>query len=141
MLFFRIFLFVCLLCSNALAQYSRKQLQPAFFIPNGELAYQEILPPIIASKPKAKTVKKADSFQDNTDVSSSTKKQTLTQNSPEKFDKKPLLDETLHPDYKEKYDDYLKDLDIIGTTGEIPKNETLENDLKKMNSDSPFVVP
>ena len=42
--------------------------------------------------------------------------------------------------YKEKYDDYLKDLAVIGQTGKIPFNKTLEEDLKKMNSNSAFVV-
>ena len=43
-------------------------------------------------------------------------------------------------EYKEKYDDYLKDLAVIGQTGKIPFNKTLEEDLKKMNSNSAFAV-
>ena len=54
--------------------------------------------------------------------------------------KKSMMIISKHPDYKEKYDDYLKDLAVIGQTGKIPFNKTLEEDLKKMNSNSAFAV-
>ena len=99
----------------------RKQLKPAFFIPEQELSYQEKLP-APSDEPSATNT-----------PSPSKKKSTITVN-------KPILDEEIHPDYKEKYDDYLNDLKIIEETGKIPANKSLEQDLKKMNSNIPFEV-
>ena len=129
----------CLYALSSQAQYVRKQLKPAFFIPEQELSYQEKLPPIPMVQPQTslETVKKVSAPSDEPSAtntpSPSKKKSTITVN-------KPILDEEIHPDYKEKYDDYLNDLKIIEETGKIPANKSLEQDLKKMNSNIPFEV-
>ena len=44
------------------------------------------------------------------------------------------------PQYKQKYDEYIEDLEYIGDTGEYPNNQGLRNDLAKMNSDEKFYI-
>ena len=139
--FSKIFIAAALICgcvTMAHSQYLRKKLKPAFFIPENELDYQEKLPPIVPSQAIYNTIKKL-SVDDNGQSAALTQgDETLIQDS--FSDNTPILDEQQHPDYKEKYDDYLKDLAVIGQTGKIPFNKTLEEDLKKMNSNSAFVV-
>ncbi len=130
--------FVCGCVTMAHSQYLRKKLKPAFFIPENELDYQEKLPPIVPSQTIYNTIKKLsadDEAQSNSTAPAEESSPQLAFST-----NTPILDEKLHPDYKEKYDDYLKDLVVIGQTGKIPFNKTLEEDLKKMNSNEAFVV-
>lgn len=44
------------------------------------------------------------------------------------------------PDYKQKYDQYTKEIEQIKNNGELPLNKTLENDLQQMSSNERFKV-
>lgn len=44
------------------------------------------------------------------------------------------------PLYKQKYDEYLDDLQAISETGEMPENSALAQDLSMMNSDLKIIV-
>ena len=128
--------------SAAEAQYQRKQLQPDFFVPAGEINPQEKLPPFRqtgGSLPTAETVKKV-SMPEIRDSEAL----TLSADNPvEQYDMEKHI--TNHkfdasPDYKQKYDAYVNDLKIIAETGKAPENKQLQQDLAKMNSNERFVV-
>ena len=44
------------------------------------------------------------------------------------------------PEYKQKYDQYTKEIEQIKNNGELPSNKTLENDLQQMSSNERFKV-
>lgn len=130
-------------------QYVRKQLKPNFFIPQGEMEKKEVLPPFYYEKPKAKVV---------------TKKEVVAEEVPEVKEEVPEVVETVEqeeiskpivaseyinysdkelestPEYQQKYDDYIRDLQKIGATGQYPENKTLNDELAKMNSNERMVV-
>ena len=132
--------------SAAEAQYQRKQLQPDFFVPAGEINPQEKLPPFKqtgGSLPAAETVKKV-SIKDETPEIRDSEALTLSADNPvEQYDMEKHI--TNHkfdasPNYKKKYDAYVNDLKIIAETGKAPENKQLQQDLAKMNSNERFVV-
>ena len=89
----------------------------------------EKLPPIKFSTlaPKDDAVKKVSLQEQKT-----TPQTQQTATPPEVLD--------IMPQYKQKYDEYIEDLEYIGDTGEYPNNQSLQNDLAKMNSDEKFYI-
>lgn len=126
------------------AVFAKNLPQENLYIPDGAFDTQERLPPIrLGAYGNTSTVKRASPNTLNShssDASSSSASQSLQNNlhSPSSALKK--LNNHEKPDYKEKYDDYLNDLKIIGETGKIPDNPELNADLKNMNSDEKFEI-
>ena len=44
------------------------------------------------------------------------------------------------PDYKKKYDEYLRDVNVFAKTRTMPENNVLQNDLASMNTGDVFEV-
>lgn len=115
--------------ASAAQEYQRKQVMPEFFIPQQALPKPEKLPPIKFSTlaPQDDGVKKV-SIQEQTPAPKAQQAATP----PEALE--------VMPQYKQKYDEYIEDLEYIGDTGEYPNNQGLQNDLAKMNSDEKFYI-
>ncbi len=115
--------------ASAAQEYQRKQVMPEFFIPQQALPKPEKLPPIKFSTlaPQDEAVKKVSLQEQKTTPQT---QQTAT----------PPEDLEVMPQYKQKYDEYIEDLEYIGDTGEYPNNQGLRNDLAKMDSDEKFYI-
>lgn len=155
-----IFLIFCLvlLGNNSLAQedkrYVRKQVQPNFFIPSGDLAQNRqekvIIPRYGKGQTTAKRISVEDSFvpaPSNTSKPQSTKNEEIIENSvandipeytqiPEKIPTNNVTtQDSGTPDYQKMYQNYLNDLESIASTGSV-SNDTPLNDLSEMNSET-----
>ena len=96
------FLLVFCFVYSTQSKYTRKQIEPNFFIPEKSKFYKpEKIPPLIGQK--RRMIKK----QDKTNV----------------------------VDYKNKVNEYHKDIAILEKTGKLPENKQLEADLQKMSSE------
>ena len=136
-------------------QYVRKALpQPAFFIPQKDIQYQEKLPPFNLPPQPAEvkvqtTVEKVQysepAFQP--EVISDNKEESV----PDEFN--PNLDITLPevpqekaepqaatPKYQQEYAAYVKDLQAIEQSGQALPNQELEDDLAQMGSEQRLEV-
>ena len=125
-------------------RYVRKPLpQPDFFVPQKDVEYQEKLPPFYVPEvlPQADTEEK-----DTTkSIEFQPQQQKLTQPTPEpEFNPNldinldssaPVTKEEETPKYKQEYEAYLKDLNVIAQTGKAPHNSDLEADLSTMSDD------
>ena len=104
-----LFMLVVLGSSNVSAeekQFVRKQLEPSFFVPESVKPKAENL-----ALPKYREVEK---------------EEFVGSNAKDNLEKSPV--------YKKKYNEYSKDLEHIKQTGNMPKNDNLNKDLEKMNS-------
>lgn len=97
---------------NSDGRYVRKQLQPEFFIPEGQWNPQEKLPPVVKPQPKVPTAAVEES---------------VPQQATEEI-----------PDYQRKYQEYVEDLKKIDAQGTPPANQALQRDLEQMNSNEQF---
>lgn len=136
-------------------QYVRKALpQPAFFVPQKDIQYQEKLPPFNLPPQPAEvkvqtTVEKVQysepAFQP--EVISDNKEESV----PDEFN--PNLDITLPevpqekaepqaatPKYQQEYAAYVKDLQAIEQSGQALPNQELEDDLAQMGSEQRLEV-
>ena len=136
-------------------QYVRKALpQPAFFVPQKDIQYQEKLPPFNQPPQPAEvkvqtTVEKVQysepAFQP--EVISDNKEESV----PDEFN--PNLDITLPevpqekaepqaatPKYQQEYAAYVKDLQAIEQSGQALPNQELEDDLAQMGSEQRLEV-
>ena len=136
-------------------QYVRKALpQPAFFVPQKDIQYQEKLPPFNLTPQPAEvkvqtTVEKVQysepAFQP--EVISDNKEESV----PDEFN--PNLDITLPevpqekaepqaatPKYQQEYAAYVKDLQAIEQSGQALPNQELEDDLAQMGSEQRLEV-
>lgn len=136
-------------------QYVRKALpQPAFFVPQKDIQYQEKLPPFNLPPQPAEvkvqtTVEKVQysepAFQP--EVISDNKEESV----PDEFN--PNLDITLPevpqekaepqaatPKYQQEYAAYVKDLQAIEQSGQALPNQELEDDLEQMGSEQRLEV-
>ena len=136
-------------------QYVRKALpQPAFFVPQKDIQYQEKLPPFNLPPQPAEvkvqtTVEKVQysepAFQP--EVISDNKEESI----PDEFN--PNLDITLPevpqekaepqaatPKYQQEYAAYVKDLQAIEQSGQALPNQELEDDLAQMGSEQRLEV-
>lgn len=121
--------------------------QENLYIPAGAFSHPTKLPPIqIGNYDQMPTIKRATRPKDNktslpqkTSSAKTLSTQTNSTNSSSSTELKKLNSHS-RPDYKEKYDDYLDDLKVIGETGKIPDNPELDADLKNMNSDKKFEI-
>lgn len=129
-------------------QYVRKQLKPDFFIPQGEMEKKEVLPPFYYEQPKAKIVSKDKAVTEEVAEVENIVSEVVEVATPKEINK-PISSEYLNyndkelestPEYKQKYDDYIKDLHKIAKTGQYPENKTLNDELAKMNSNERVVV-
>jgi hypothetical protein len=106
------------------AQYIRKIKEPDFFMPeNAKLHKQEKLPSLNIKKIDNGLAETQKNFQDN----NLSEKEKVSYN-------KSLYDIREVPDYKNKYDEYIRDIKIYDNTKQMPENPELEKDLAKMNS-------
>jgi len=106
------------------AQYIRKIKEPDFFMPeNAKLHKQEKLPSLNIKKIDNSLAETQKNFQDN----NLSEKEKVSYN-------KSLYDIREVPDYKNKYDEYIRDIKIYDNTKQMPENPELEKDLAKMNS-------
>lgn len=106
------------------AQYIRKIKEPDFFMPeNAKLHKQEKLPSLNIKKIDNSLAETQKNFQDN----NLSEKEKVSYN-------KSLYDIREVPDYKNKYDEYIRDIKIYNNTKQMPENPELEKDLAKMNS-------
>ena len=106
------------------AQYIRKIKEPDFFMPeNAKLHKQEKLPSLNIKKIDNSLAETQKNFQDN----NLSEKEKVSYN-------KSLYDIREVPDYKNKYDEYIRDIKIYNNTKQMPENLELEKDLAKMNS-------
>lgn len=113
----------------AAAQYVRKRVEPDFFMPQGAINRPEKLPMPRYTEGQEVTVKEArpgDVFEneviDNPDADHADSDMENT------------------PEYKKKYDEYVKDLDNISQTGSIPESQALKEDLGQMDSEARKIV-
>lgn len=130
-------------------QYVRKQIKPDFFIPQGEMEKKEVLPPFYYEKPQPKAVrKKDDAVQEVSEVEEIATSEVTEVLVPKKINK-PIDSEYINyndkelestPEYQQKYDDYIRDLQKIAKTGQYPENRTLNDELAKMNSNERVIV-
>lgn len=111
--------------------YVRKQLQPAFFIPESAKPKPERLPMPKYMEGQAETVKA---------VNRNDATIKRVEDSEIVVDDNLLVDLEKTPQYQQKYEDYSQDLESISSTGEIPENKNLEADLAEMNTDKREVV-
>ena len=51
-----------------------------------------------------------------------------------------MIDAEVVPEYKQKYDQYAKEIESVRKNGKIVENKKLEEDLQKMSSDERFKV-
>lgn len=152
---------IAALSISALAQqpgkYVRKQLKPAFFIPDKELNRTEKLPEF-NYYPEKKAIIEDEAhpeiieISDEVDMVSELPEEIAESSLPPSTDnRKPLKIESEYinynkeelaamPEYKQKYDDYINDLKIIAETGKSPENKRLAEDLAKMNSNDRIIV-
>lgn len=116
----------CTLKTAVAQQYQRKTVMPEFFIPQQALPKPEKLPPIKFSTlaPNDNAIKKVSTKEQKSNRQSAIPAETLAE----------------MPQYKQKYDEYIEDLDYIAETGEYPSNQGLQNDLAKMNSDEKLYI-
>ena len=111
-LFFLVFI---LMENNVYAEYVRKVKEPDFFIPYSDRMHKpEVLQKI---KKQDKTITKT--------VKNNQKGKIL-------FNKKP--------DYKNIYDNYIRDINNYLATKNFERNENLENDLSMMNNNDVFEI-
>ena len=96
------FLLVFCFVYSAQSKYTRKQLQPNFFIPEKSSFHKPEKLPLLVGQ-KRRIIKK----QNKTNV----------------------------VDYKNKVNEYHKDIAILEKTGKLPENKLLEADLQKMSSE------
>ena len=136
-------------------QYVRKALpQPAFFVPQKDIQYQEKLPPFNLPPQPAEvkvqtTVEKVQSSEPafQPEVISDNKEESV----PDEFN--PNLDITLPevpqekaepqaatPKYQQEYAAYVKDLQAIEQSGQALPNQELEDDLAQMGSEQRLEV-
>lgn len=169
-IFTAIFLIISILwISESIAQpgrYIRKKVQPDFFIPNKALDKPEALPEFYIPEPEVTTEKKEvttrqpeETFILPENLSTINVNEIATNENDDDIiiiDDSDLADEIyyvsdyLHyiddidlrdlPLYKKKYEEYLEDLITISTTGEMPENKSLTNDLAMMNSNLKTMV-
>lgn len=111
----------------AAAKYVRKQLEPAFFMPESAKTQAEKLPMPRYLYGEEETIKAAKPEREPQRLP------VVTEN--EEYLEDDVADDTDIPDYQRKYEDYSRDLEHISRTGEIPDNAALEEDLEQMNSD------
>ena len=120
--------------------------QENLYIPEGAFATSEKLPPIRSGIYNDTTsIKKAyHTNNEKESANASTSNYSLPSDravqNQIKSSTSTKLDTHDKPDYKEKYDKYLDDLEIIGETGKIPNNPELNSDLMNMNSDKKFEI-
>lgn len=108
-----VLIFIVSLSFVAQGKYIRKQIQPNFFMPNSvNFNKQEKLPPVIVKKQIIEE-KKADNNE------------SIVVNK--------LINNT--PEYKQKFDQYSKDILYLNKYKKLPKNNLVVNDLRVMNSD------
>lgn len=129
-------------------QYVRKQLKPDFFIPQGEMEKKEVLPPFYYEQPKPKAIVNKDVVPQEVSETEEAIPEVAESVLPKAMSK-PIDSEYLNysdkelentPEYQQKYDDYIKDLQKIATTGQYPENKTLNDELAKMNSNERMIV-
>lgn len=141
-------------------RYVRKQLKPAFFIPEKELNRSEKLPEFHYYPQNKKAIRPVEKdiepeileISDEVDLTSELPQETAdTTALPAVDNTKPLKIESEYitynkeelaamPEYKQKYDDYINDLKVIAETGKAPENKRLNDDLAKMNSNDRIIV-
>lgn len=128
---------------NANAQqgkYVRKKVKPTFFIPETALDKPEKLPDFYVFeeeqyhevKPKPVAVKQNQITNNEAPIETMVVQKVEEESIYLKTLKNMQVKET--PEYKNKFDEYMKDLNIIAEQNIIPENKTLENDLAKMDS-------
>lgn len=136
-------------------QYVRKALpQPAFFVPQKDIQYQEKLPPFnLPPQPaevKVQTIVEKVQYSEpafQPEVISDNKEESV----PDEFN--PNLDITLPevpqekaepqaatPKYQQEYAAYVKDLQAIEQSGQALPNQELEDDLAQMGSEQRLEV-
>ena len=124
---FAFFFGVLFLVSSALAEefFTRKKVQPTFFIPEKEIAKPKtVFPTPQYFSGQAETLKtiSAESSQPTQNFVSE----------PQVSDTENLVSDT--PEYQEKYQEYLNSLVEVAEGKKMPRDKVLENDLKDMSS-------
>lgn len=129
------FAFLFLLIINDInAQYIRKIKEPDFFMPeNAKLHKQERLPSLNIKKIDNSLEETQKNFQNNNQDNNLSEKEKVSDN-------KSLYDIIEVPDYKNKYDEYIRDIKIYNKTKQMPENPELEKDLAKMNSNEKKIL-
>lgn len=116
--------------------YVRKQVQPNFYMPtaarNKMNAPEKLATPqyTIGAEETIKVTRPQKAVVVKT-VDKTPKTSAPTPNKHLDYDHGQL---SQTPDYQQKYQEYLSDLDKIAATGKSPKNPRLEQDLSRMNS-------
>lgn len=132
--------------------YVRKTVKPNFFIPKSAEPQPEKLPmPYYRGNEKTAS-KTTRNFPDTGTDAVETQQQIQTPptisvplQTQEKPSETPAAEAVMQnlsdtPEYQQKYQEYLRDLEYIAATGERPANPGLDNDLKQMNSNERIKV-
>ena len=141
-----VILMFCLIvnCDEANAQYVRKQHQPSFFVPQGELEYKPKEVPIVQyrrgevdtvshKKREVPKVVSPQSLPNSEIVVDNFEAEALNENVDE------VVSEEV-PEYQQVYQDYLKDVDKVAKGRKMPENRKLKADLAKMDSEERIKV-
>ncbi|MDR1694231.1 MAG: hypothetical protein LBR70_03450 [Lactobacillaceae bacterium] len=116
----------------------RKQQQPSFFVPEGEITQKEELPPaqFRAALPPAPEVS-----TNKYDKGVRMDKKNVYSDEPLDVEEYKYYssNEKVSP-YKKAFDEYVRDLQYMKNYNEIPINQQKEKDLGKMNSEGIFRV-
>ena len=153
-----LFVFSILISPQVHAQkpggYVRKPMPaPNFFVPQKALPQPEKLPPFNIPEPEIPAAITTQNTPHNPepDITFERQEQTDLPESTQEEEFNPNLDITLPetsidnkessmPKYKQEYDAYVKDLNVIAETGQAPANPELEKDLEKLNSEDRLEV-
>lgn len=121
-----VFLILILSVSSVFAQYKRKLKEPDFFIPYNDRMHKPEQLSKFEKKKKflAKTTNKTQKNKEK--------------NKENKEEDKSLF--KIKPDYKQIYDNYLKDINVFIASKEFSNNIAFENDLKAMSTGEIFEV-
>lgn len=130
-------------------RFVRKQLKPDFFMPEGELDYTEKLPPIpynydtdtkVLKAEVLEVIREADYYEDEAMDLENEGETPITEVEISTIGISFGNGFGQTPQYKQKFDEYMKDLEYIGQTGRAPSNEGLLRDLGKMGSNERVLV-
>ena len=129
-------------------KFVRKPLPaPEFFVPKEDVQYQEKLPPFYFPKPSQPEKPQENSLPQENIQFQPVPNQTDEPQQNMEFNpninvdfNKPQSQSDETPKYKQEYDAYLKDLEVIAQTGVAPKNYELQNDLAAFSDDKRFTL-
>lgn len=127
-----------ILTAQAQETYVRKKIKPNFFIPTQEIERPAAkLPQPQFTAGQEETIKVA-SPEENSEPEATSEAQTPQASTSSQETISARKSEA--PAYQQKYQEYLEDIGEVAKGKNLPENQTLNNDLSKMNSEERILV-